>query len=180
MDDSSPLPNTLLSALLNSLAFIFRSLVRIPWTSHLVRLVRLILLPSRLLASGLARIASLLAVLFAPALYIFVFLLWVSRSIVALIVGLEPLYKFFSVAATMGIFSGIFLAVTSSLITNSLGMHDEPNAPDRPERYKLEPSPAAPPASEGNWFWAEPSTPSKRRQPSGLLSQTIHEEDSDT
>ncbi|KAF4585518.1 hypothetical protein GQ602_004823 [Ophiocordyceps camponoti-floridani] len=170
MDDANPNP------LLAALAFV----VRIRWASHLIRIVRLIFLPVRLAIAGLSRIASVLAVVFAPAVYIFALCLWLSKAVVALILGLEPLYKFFSVAVTIGITSGIILALTSSLITNLLGMQDDPDVSDRQQKLQLEPSPAVPPSWESDWFWAESSSPqAKRRQPSGLLSQTIHEEDSD-
>ncbi|PHH78992.1 hypothetical protein CDD80_5845 [Ophiocordyceps camponoti-rufipedis] len=165
MDDTSPNP------LLAALAFV----VRIRWASLLIRLVRLIFLPVRLVISGLSRIASVLAVVFAPAVYIFAFCLWLSRVIIALILGLE-----FSVAVTIGITSGIILALTSSLLTNLLGMQDDADVSDRRQKLRLEPSPTVPPSWESDWFWAESSSPqAKRRQPSGLLSQTIHEEDSD-
>ncbi|RDA89987.1 hypothetical protein CP533_2694 [Ophiocordyceps camponoti-saundersi (nom. inval.)] len=157
-----------LSALFDSIAFI----ARIPWTSIFAQVFSIVILPARLVASGLSRIASVLAVIFAPALYFFAFLLWASRIVYALVIGLEPLYKFFSVAVTIGIISGIILAVTSSFVTDCLGMHEEPD-------LKPETPPTVSPPLEYDWPWAEPSPPSKRRQPSGLLSQTIHEEDSD-
>ncbi|RDA85085.1 hypothetical protein CP532_3094 [Ophiocordyceps camponoti-leonardi (nom. inval.)] len=172
MDESATSSGSLIylifCALFDTVAFI----AHIPWTSIFAQVFSVVLLPARLVASGLSRIASVLAVIFAPAVYFFAFLLWVSRLVYDLVLGLEPLYKFFSVAITIGIISGIILAVTSSIVTECLGMHEEPD-------LKLETPPTVSPPVEYDWPWPESSPPSKRRQPSGLLSQTIHEEDSD-
>lgn len=65
-------------------------------------------------------------------------------------------------------------------------MYDEPftssetfpqlqdHAPDRKQK-------AVPLAAlESDWYWAESSSSYRRRRASGLLSQTIHEEDNDS
>ncbi|KAF4509691.1 hypothetical protein G6O67_003834 [Ophiocordyceps sinensis] len=178
VDDASALPD-----ILDTAALVARTLWRLPWTAALARLARLAAWPIGLLAWPLSCLAAVLRVLFAPALHVVAYLLSWSRAMVALLAGLEPLYIFFSVAAAIGIVSGIILGLSSSIITTCLGMHDDPGADDRPSDKlagydKGLPAPR-PTSWEADWYWTESST-SRFRQPSGLLSQTIHEEEDDS
>ncbi|KAM4056050.1 hypothetical protein HRG_002974 [Hirsutella rhossiliensis] len=178
VDDASAL-----HAILDTAALVARALWRLPWAASLARLARLAALPLGLLAWPLSCLAAVLRILFAPALHVAAYLLSWGRAVVALIASLEPLYTFFSVAAAIGIVSGVILGLSSSIITTYLGMYDDPETDDRPSDKltgydKRLPAPG--PASwEADWHWTESST-SRFRQPSGLLSQTIHEEEDDS
>lgn len=86
----------------------------------------------------------------------------------------------FSVAAAIGVASGVFLGLSSSIITTYMGMCDDSEPGDRPSDklagYEKGLPVSGPASWEADWYWTESST-SRFRQPSGLLSQTIHEED---
>lgn len=82
----------------------------------------------------------------------------------------------FSIAAIIGVVSGVVLALSSSVITTYLDLHDDP---DKHEPYSDKLARYRHPASEVDWYRTESST-SRLRQPSGLLSQTIHEEKDDS
>ena len=97
----------------------------------------------------------------------------------------------FSVAALIGICAGLTLALFSTVVTNSLGFQDSPRlkgkAPPRGGRYlqdneddeELTYDRDDSSSNEVDWQWPESSSTPVVRKPavSGLLSQTIHEED---
>ncbi|KAJ6438643.1 activator subunit [Purpureocillium lavendulum] len=179
-----------LSGALDLIAHAARSLWAVPWRwllgellgqlGQLAQLVRAVVAaPLRLVWLPLSYVARFLLVLFAPAIYLASYALAWANALVAFVVSLE-----FGAAAGIGIFAGIALAITSSLITSHLGMHDEePQEQDyslesidklKPRRRDVTPA-----VLDTDWYWTE-SSPSGRRRPSGLLSQTIHEEDDDS
>ncbi|KND93747.1 hypothetical protein TOPH_01738 [Tolypocladium ophioglossoides CBS 100239] len=172
-----------LSAILDAVAVVARAVWGINWSWYLSWLVHIVALPLRLLWILLSFIASFLLVLLAPALYVVSYFLSWMNAIVAFVVGLEPLYTFFGAAAGVGIVAGIALGVTSSLITSYLGMQGDPQEDERQsakmEKYDLGTSKASPAIIETDWYLAD-SSPTRQRRPSGLLSQTIHEEDDDS
>jgi hypothetical protein len=110
----------------------------------------------------------------------------------------NPVYQF-GAAASVGIVAGLTLAFSSTVITSLLGMQDTEPSYTRQRRRKGyiteggstdasldyhddededdETSPSS--SNEKEWQWLEPS-PSRRRPASGLLSQTILEEDDDS
>ncbi|POR35951.1 Uncharacterized protein TPAR_03858 [Tolypocladium paradoxum] len=175
-------PSTL-SAVLDTVALVARALWGINWSWYLSWLVHIVALPLRLLWIPLSYMASFLLVLFAPALCLLSYFLSWMNALVAFFVGLEPLYTFFGAAAGVGIVAGTTLGVTSSIITSYLGMQDEPQEDERQalkmEKYDFGTPKASPAIIETDWYLAD-SSPSRHRRPSGLLSQTIHEEDDDS
>lgn len=92
----------------------------------------------------------------------------------------------FGVAATVGIIAGIVTGLFSSTITMHLGMQGSGDSvvpaserkkfdrEEEEEEDKLSESP-----SETEWQWLDSSSQG-RRPVSGLLSETIHEEDDDS
>lgn len=89
----------------------------------------------------------------------------------------------FGAAAGVGIVAGVTLGVTSSIVTSYLGMQDDPQEDERQsikmEKYDFGTPKASRAVIESDWYLAD-SSPSRNRRPSGLLSQTIHEEDDDS
>ncbi|UNI19092.1 hypothetical protein JDV02_005308 [Purpureocillium takamizusanense] len=175
----------ILSGAFDLLVRLARSLWAVPWRWALSQLVHVVALPLRLVVwLPLSYVARFLLVLFAPALYAVSYASSCVRAAIAFVVSLEPLYTFFGAAAGLGIVTGIVLAVTSSIITSHLGMHDEEldaheASLDKPEKFKPGRRDITAAVPETDWYWTE-SSPSGRRRPSGLLSQTIHEEDDDS
>ncbi|KJZ75590.1 hypothetical protein HIM_05053 [Hirsutella minnesotensis 3608] len=201
-DDAATAVSTTLSAVIHAVAVVAKAFWRVPWVRIVVRVARLIAWPWRLVSFPLSYLAGFFSFLFAPVLHVFAYLLsWLS-AVVDLIAGLEMLIDAlpaalhfckthipsgcfpsnpdqFSVAAVVGIASGIFVALCSSVITTSLGMYDDPFADQASSQKRASYDKGLPPTSpawEADWYWTESST-SRLRQPSGLLSQTIHEED---
>ncbi|GJN74582.1 hypothetical protein PLICBS_008673 [Purpureocillium lilacinum] len=186
MEDAEPHPAravaaavlAVLSGAFDLIARVVLSLWAVPWRWLLSQLVRVIALPLRLVWLPLSYVASFLRVLFAPALYVASYALSCVNAFIAFVVSLE-----FGAAAGLGIFAGIALAITSSIITSHLGMHDEEpekdeTSLDKYEQLKPGRRDITPAVLETDWYWTE-SSPSGRRRP-GLLSQTIHEEDDDS
>lgn len=190
MADSSPITSashsssSILSLLLDALAAVFSFLYSIRWSLRLSQLLSLFALPFRLILYPLRFITSIFLTLFAPAIYIVSFGVSGVQALASFFASLEPLYTFFGAAAGVGIFAGIVIAISSSLITSQLGMQDDDDAST--ERSSSKQGSLQDPQSrrdssstELDWQWLD--SPSHRRRPAaGLLSQTIHEEDDDS
>lgn len=78
--------------------------------------------------------------------------------------------------------TGVVLAISSSLLTSSLGMQDDDTNKRPSSKQSLLQDSASRPSSSGtelDWQWLD--SPSHRHLPTGgLLSQTIHEEVDDS
>ncbi|KAM5377476.1 hypothetical protein ACJZ2D_005015 [Fusarium nematophilum] len=179
---SEPTSSTI-SPLLVALGFIsaiFRFIFSFNWLLLLTRAFHVFAFPFRLILFPLSLVANLLLVLFAPAIYIASYSLAGLRMVFAFFASLE-----FGAAAGVGIFAGIALAISSSLITSYLGMQDDDDdmAFEGPaSRHSLLLDTSSHRDSSGtdiDWQWLD--SPGHRRRPAaGLLSQTIHEEDDDS
>ncbi|KAM0248477.1 hypothetical protein ACHAP5_003423 [Fusarium lateritium] len=154
------------------------------WSGLFSRLFTVIGFPFRLILLPLTFIANVLLTVFAPAIYLFSYTVSGARSIWAFFASLEPLYTFFGAAAGVGIIAGITLAIFSSLITSYLGMQNDDlvSRGSASKENLLEPSSRRDSQSSGtelDWQWLDSSS-QRRRPASGLLSQTILEEDDDS
>ncbi|KAH7363051.1 hypothetical protein B0T11DRAFT_329058 [Plectosphaerella cucumerina] len=149
--------------------------------------------PLRIVWALLMALVGILLTILAPAIYMSAYFVSWLQSILGFFVSLEPLYTFLACGAVVGAFSGIFLATTSSVITSTLGMQDEPKDGSEYDSSMATPSmstmstPALRPLSsrtedsssfETDWQLLEKMPPSRRRRTAGLVTQTIHEEDS--
>ncbi|KAH6686242.1 hypothetical protein F5X68DRAFT_14613 [Plectosphaerella plurivora] len=150
-------------------------------------------LPLRLVWAIFMAIVGVILTILAPAIYMGSYLMSWVHATVNFFVSLEPLYTFIACGAVVGAFAGIFLATTSSVITSTLGMQDDPKYGSEYDSSMATPSmstmstPALRPLSsrtedsssfETDWQLLEKMPPSRRRRTAGLLTQTIHEEDS--
>ncbi|KAH7166188.1 hypothetical protein EDB81DRAFT_279001 [Dactylonectria macrodidyma] len=190
MADASPIAsappttNYVLSLFLDALVAVFSFVRSIHWSLRLSQLFSLLALPFRLILYPVRFILGVILALFAPAIYVASFCISGVHAVTSFLGSLEPLYTFFCAAAGVGIFAGIVLAISSSLITSHLGMQDDNDAStDRPgsKQSYLQDSESRRNSSstEIDWQWLD--SPSHRRRPAaGLLSQTIHEEDDDS
>ncbi|KAM0435114.1 hypothetical protein ACHAPT_003203 [Fusarium lateritium] len=157
---------------------IFRFVYSFSWSLYVSRLFRVLAFPFRLILIPLGFVKDVILVLLAPVFYIVSYSLAGARAVVAFLVSLE-----FGAAAGVGIFTGIALAICSSLITTHLGMQHDDEASERSSsKQNLTIDTSSRRDSSGNeleWQWLD--SPSHRRRPAGgLLSQTIHEEDDDS
>ncbi|KAM0255211.1 hypothetical protein ACHAQJ_005975 [Trichoderma viride] len=155
---------------------------------HYVSLVgRLFAYPFRLAYVPLSYLLSVLGVVFAPAIYLFSYIASWCRGVFDFIAALQ-----LGTAAAVGIFAGFTLATSSTVITSYLGMYDgaggssEESRSRTPQSKKSLPPFSMPPlikddssSNEGEWYWPDP-THSRRRPATGLLSQTILEEEDDS
>ncbi|KAF7546452.1 hypothetical protein G7Z17_g8444 [Cylindrodendrum hubeiense] len=192
MADSSAVTTTshssssILSLVLDAFAAVFSFIFSIHWSLRLYQLFSLVALPFRLILHPLRFIAGILLTLFAPAIYFVSFGLSGVRALASFLASLEPLYTFFGAAAGVGIFAGIVIAISSSLITSQLGIQDDEGDDASTERSSskhsyLQDSQGRRDSSSTELEWQWLDSPSHRRRPAaGLLSQTIHEEDDDS
>ncbi|EHK27416.1 uncharacterized protein TRIVIDRAFT_131106, partial [Trichoderma virens Gv29-8] len=151
---------------------------------------RILIFPLRLVSIPLSYLLSALRIVFAPAIYLVAYITSWFRAIFDFIIALQPLYTFLATAAAVGIFAGFTLATSSSVITSYLGMQDNGSTSQGPRsrasQGKKSLSSFSTPSlkddsssNEGEWYWPDPS-PSRRRPATGLLSQTILEEEDDS
>ncbi|KAL7812261.1 hypothetical protein V8C26DRAFT_407402 [Trichoderma gracile] len=169
--------------------------------SHYIALLgRLLTLPLRLLIwTPLSYLARALRIVFFPAWYLVAYVAGWFRGVVDFITALQPLYTFLATAALVGALAGLTLATSSTVITAYLGMQGPAsrngNGSSRGARSRTPLQGKDPLSSyysspntlvkddsssnEGEWYWPDPS-PSRRRPATGLLSQTILEEEDDS
>ncbi|RBR11398.1 uncharacterized protein FIESC28_09012 [Fusarium coffeatum] len=163
---------------------IFTWLFSFNWSGFFLRIFAIVSFPFRLILFPLSIVANILLVIFAPVIHLFSYAAACVRSVWAFLAGLEPLYTFFGAAAGVGIIAGITIAIFSSVITSYLGMQKDDYAVKRSgsKESLLETSSRRDSLSSDTdlgWQWLDSSS-SRRRPTSGLLSQTIHEEDDDS
>ncbi|KAL7931245.1 hypothetical protein V8C35DRAFT_310791 [Trichoderma chlorosporum] len=151
---------------------------------------RALILPLRLASVPLLYFLSVLRIVFAPAIYLVAYIASWFRVVFDFIIALQPLYTFLATAAAVGIFAGFTLATSSTVITSYLGMQEggsgsAQESRSRASQGKKPSSSVSTPtikddssSNEGEWYWPDPS-PSRRRPATGLLSQTILEEEDD-
>ncbi|KAI6782878.1 uncharacterized protein J7T54_002037 [Emericellopsis cladophorae] len=148
------------------------------WILHIATVVAF---PFQLLLIPLRIVTSVLSVVFAPFLYL-------CYSFVALVSTLWTWLASLEVvtAATIGVSAGVVLALVSNFVSTKLSIQDSPydDAADDSEGEESSPLPKRRflsdrgDSDETEWPWLETSTsPVRRKRASGLLSQTIHEED---
>ncbi|KAK1237636.1 hypothetical protein MKX07_006764 [Trichoderma sp. CBMAI-0711] len=173
--------------------------------SHYIALLgRLLTLPLRLLIwTPLSYLARTLRIVFFPVFYLVAYVAGWFRGIVDFITALQPVYTFLATAALVGALAGLTLATSSTVITSYLGMQGDtsrngngksssrsssgrsrtpPQGKDPLSSYYSSPNTVVKDDSssnEGEWYWPDPS-PSRRRPATGLLSQTILEEEDDS
>ncbi|KAK5993220.1 hypothetical protein PT974_06649 [Cladobotryum mycophilum] len=162
------------SAVLDSLVHGARIAYSFQWSRYLSWITRFISFPFRVMWIPFPYIAHVLAVIFAPVTYLLSYFTAWCNGVIAFLASLQ-----FGTAAAVGIIAGITLATSSSIITTYLGMQEDPYDTARKEKKALPSSASSRDGSSSNeteWYWTEPS-PSRRRPATGLLSQTIMEED---
>ncbi|KAG5973290.1 hypothetical protein E4U58_005422 [Claviceps cyperi] len=120
MEDASAPSSTFLSALLH----IINSAWSLPWGRYAALLARGVVFPLRVLWTPVLYLVGVSKAVFAPVAYVLDYAGGWVGYLVGVLIGLEPLYTFFSVAAFVGILTGIFMALLSALLTTSLNMHD--------------------------------------------------------
>ncbi|QYT05852.1 hypothetical protein H0G86_012730 [Trichoderma simmonsii] len=150
---------------------------------------RILIFPLRLASVPLSYLLSALRIVFAPAIYLVAYITGWCRGVFDFVLALQPLYTFLATAAAVGIFAGFTLATSSTVITSYLGMQDSGSTQgprSRTSQGKKPLSSLSTPtlkddssSNEGEWYWPDPS-PSRRRVATGLLSQTILEEEDDS
>ncbi|KAK4072563.1 hypothetical protein Trihar35433_4627 [Trichoderma harzianum] len=146
---------------------------------------RILIFPLRLASVPLSYLLSALRIVFAPAIYLVAYVTSWCRGVFDFILALQ-----LATAAAVGIFAGFTLATSSTVITSYLGMQDSSSTAQgsrsRASQGKKPLSSLSTPSlkddsssNEGEWYWPDPS-PSRRRVATGLLSQTILEEEDDS
>ncbi|KHN94625.1 uncharacterized protein MAM_07531 [Metarhizium album ARSEF 1941] len=186
------------SSAVHAIIHILKSTWSLDWTRPLSYMTAGLTLPLRLAFIPLSYVLAVLAVLLAPAGHILAYLgSWVA-AMAALLVSLEPLYTFFSVAAFIGIVAGLLMAVVSAILTSHFNMQDEHDDASRrlqqQQRQQQMQREALshekqmylqqqylrrePHGLEPDWHWGDPSQPQSRiRRASGLQAEIILEED---
>ncbi|KAI9158742.1 hypothetical protein HJFPF1_06740 [Paramyrothecium foliicola] len=166
----------------DTLALIFRGIRSIHWAWFLSWLGRILIFPIKLMLLPVTFVGRILLVVLSPALYVFSYIGSSVKAIIDYIASFEPLYTLFGSAAVIGIIAGIALGVFSTFLTSQLGMHRDPleeledwKGEDALDMASVQDESSS---NEAEWQWLERS-PSRRRPASGLLSQTIHEEEDD-
>ncbi|KAH6606374.1 hypothetical protein Trco_005527 [Trichoderma cornu-damae] len=158
-----------------------------PCLHYATLLGRLLAFPVRLAYVPVSYLLSALAVVFAPVIYLFAYIAGWCRGVFDFVCALQ-----LGTAAAVGIFAGFTLATSSTVITSYLGMRDGAGSASQEQssralRAKASPPPFPSPSltkddsssNEGEWYWPDPSQ-SRRRPATGLLSQTILEEEDDS
>ncbi|KAL7913644.1 hypothetical protein GGI35DRAFT_218842 [Trichoderma velutinum] len=151
---------------------------------------RILLFPLRLASIPLSYLLSALRIVFAPAIYLVAYITSWCRVVFDFVIALQPIYTFLATAAAVGVFAGFTLATSSTVITAYLGMQDSGSSAQEPRSRASQGKKALSSLStptfkddsssnEGEWYWPDPS-PSRRRAATGLLSQTILEEEDDS
>ncbi|KAH7189122.1 uncharacterized protein B0J16DRAFT_108209 [Fusarium flagelliforme] len=167
----------------NIIVAVFTWLFSFNWSAFFLRIFAIVSFPFRLILFPLSIVANVLLTIFAPVIYLFSYAAAGVRSVWLFLAGLEPLYTFFGAAAGVGIIAGITIAIFSSVITSYLGMQkDDALKGSGSKENLLETSSRRDSLSSDTdlgWQWLDSSS-SRRRPTSGLLSQTIHEEDDDS
>ncbi|CAF3458369.1 hypothetical protein SNK03_008797 [Fusarium graminearum] len=163
---------------------VFTWLFSFDWSAFFLRIFAIVSFPFRLILIPLSLVTNVLLTVFAPVIYLFSYTIAGVRSVWAFLAGLEPLYTFFGAAAGVGIMAGVTIALFSSIITSYLGMQNNDPGPKRSASKEslLETGSRRDSLSSDTdlgWQWLDSSS-SRRRPTSGLLSQTIHEEDDDS
>ena len=98
--------------------------------------------------------------------------------------------KQFGSAAFLGLVAGGILLLTSSVLTSATGMQDDEREDDRRESiaYDVSTGTTTPvkrlddiySSQESDWQWLDKTPDARRRRTTGLLGQTILEEDDDS
>ncbi|CEI39541.1 unnamed protein product [Fusarium venenatum] len=158
---------------------VFTWIFSFDWPALFLRIFAIVSFPFRLILFPLSLVANVILTVFAPAIYLFSYMVAGARSVWAFLAGLE-----FGAAAGVGIMAGVAIALFSSIITSYLGMQNDDLGPKRSASKEslLETSSRRDSLSSDTdlgWQWLDSSS-SRRRPTSGLLSQTIHEEDDDS
>ncbi|QPC73527.1 hypothetical protein HYE68_004279 [Fusarium pseudograminearum] len=158
---------------------VFTWLFSFDWSVFFLRIFAILSFPFRLILIPLSLVTNVLLTVFAPVIYLFSYTVAGVRSVWAFLAGLE-----FGAAAGVGIMAGVTIALFSSIITSYLGMQNNDPGPKRSASKEslLETSSRRDSLSSDTdlgWQWLDSSS-SRRRPTSGLLSQTIHEEDDDS
>ncbi|KAG9255266.1 uncharacterized protein F5Z01DRAFT_44732 [Emericellopsis atlantica] len=153
------------------------------WILHMATVVAF---PFQLLLIPLRIVTSVLSVVFAPFIYLGYCFIALASTLWTWLASLEPLYTFVVTAATIGISAGVVLALVSNFVSTKLSIQDSPydDAAEDSDGEEISPLPKRRflsdrgDSDEADWQWLETSTsPVRRKRASGLLSQTIHEED---
>ncbi|CAF3446993.1 unnamed protein product [Fusarium graminearum] len=158
---------------------VFTWLFSFDWSAFFLRIFAIVSFPFRLILIPLSLVTNVLLTVFAPVIYLFSYTIAGVRSVWAFLAGLE-----FGAAAGVGIMAGVTIALFSSIITSYLGMQNNDPGPKRSASKEslLETGSRRDSLSSDTdlgWQWLDSSS-SRRRPTSGLLSQTIHEEDDDS
>ncbi|KAK4069749.1 uncharacterized protein Triagg1_6879 [Trichoderma aggressivum f. europaeum] len=146
---------------------------------------RILIFPLRLASIPVSYLLSALRIVFAPAIYLVAYMASWCRAVLDFILALQ-----LATAAAVGVFAGFTLATSSTVITSYLGMQDSGSTAQGPRsrasQGKKPLSSLSTPtlkddssSNEGEWYWPDPS-PSRRHVATGLLSQTILEEEDDS
>ncbi|PTB62826.1 hypothetical protein BBK36DRAFT_1144367 [Trichoderma citrinoviride] len=168
---------------------------------YIALLGRLLTLPLRLLIWNplsylLSYLLSALRIVFFPVFYLIAYVAGWLRGVVDLITALQPIYTFLATAALVGALAGLALATSSTVITSYLGMQGdiitrsnvngkEARSRNPQDKDYLSSSNNTlvkddSSSNEGEWYWPTDPSPSRRRPATGLLSQTILEEEDDS
>ncbi|KAL6881576.1 hypothetical protein J3F83DRAFT_722786 [Trichoderma novae-zelandiae] len=163
---------------------------------YIAVLGRLLTFPLRLIWIPLSYLLSALRIVFFPVIYLVAYVAGWCRAVFDFIAALQPLYTFLATAALVGVLAGLTLATSSTIITSYLGMQEDTTSSSSSARGSRSRTPQGKDplssysspntlvkddssSNEGEWYWPDPS-PSRRRPATGLLSQTILEEEDDS
>ncbi|KAK1243546.1 hypothetical protein MKX08_001684 [Trichoderma sp. CBMAI-0020] len=149
---------------------------------------RIFAFPFRLAYVPIHYLLSVLRVVFAPAIYLLSYITGWCRGVIDFVVSLQ-----LGTAAAVGIFAGFTLATSSTVITSYLGMQDGVNGSSEGTHSRASQTKRSLPpfssdplikddssSNDGEWYWPDPNPSSRRRPATGLLSQTILEEEDDS
>ncbi|KAG6192712.1 hypothetical protein E4U27_002145 [Claviceps purpurea] len=124
MEDASAPESAFLSTLLHIINSAWSLAWSLAWGRYAALLAHGVVLPLRVLWTPVSYLVGVSKAVFAPVAYVLDYAGGWVGYLVGVLIGLEPLYTFFSVAAFVGILTGIFMALLSALLTTSLNMHD--------------------------------------------------------
>ncbi|KAL2753878.1 hypothetical protein ACRALDRAFT_1081148 [Sodiomyces alcalophilus JCM 7366] len=145
--------------------------------------------PLRLIWSLVSTLVGFILTLLAPVIYILSYSFrWLTTLVHFCTSPFQPLYIFITCGAIIGGLAGVVMAVTSEVITSALGMHDgakedydESISPTPTTTLTTRPTSSKTGDSspcETEWHFLETMPPRRRERTVGLVSQTIHEEES--